>query len=245
MRKSCFLLLSLYIVGSAIAGEILDDFTSPTLNGKIWVVKKAGKANYEIKDSVLILTSPSVPDGILIYYKEDLDDQDVVIETKAKGEGLVDNGGTIGFFDAIVEPDVNTTMWTHYLTQFWVFDGRFYIKADPEIVGQKGPNPPNLQGNYSGDWHLFKIVNKEKEVDFYVDDKFIGTVTKNEKIKSRYFMVTPDHYTTHYSGTLLIDYIKLSGPSIFPVEPMDKLSVRWGEIKLGLTGGAVRKEPKR
>jgi hypothetical protein len=44
---------------------------------------------------------------------------------------------------------------------------------------------------------------------------------------------SPDPYTSHYTGSVLIDFIKISGPGAeeLAVEPEGKLATAWARIK--------------
>ena len=111
----------------------------------------------------------------------------------------------------------------------------WYIKQDPVVIGEKPPNPPDLQGPYDPGWNTVRIDSSESKgkITFFLNGEEVGEVDKNPDVESRYFYITCDPYTSHYSGEVAVEYVKFSGPGApnLAVEPMDKLSTTWGRMK--------------
>lgn len=65
---------------------------------------------------------------------------------------------------------------------------------------------------------------------FSVNGTEIATVDKPDNVS--YFHIGPDMYTSHYGGRIgILDYVKVSRPTIAAVEPADKLATTWAEMK--------------
>lgn len=82
-----------------------------------------------------------------------------------------------------------------------------------------------------GGWHTYGIEVKGKHVRFIVDGKLQAEA--DNVVKDRYFIISVDPYTSHYSGTWTIDYIQLTGESVVSsaIESDGKIAVTWGNIK--------------
>ena len=80
---------------------------------------------------------------------------------------------------------------------------------------------------------ILKIEFGEDKTIFYIDDKEVGEVEKNKKLEERYFHLSPDDFTSHYSGEVAIEYIRISGPGadVLAVKPLDKLATTWAKVK--------------
>jgi hypothetical protein len=218
--------ISLTIANLSFAGEIFDDFNKPILDDELWVVKTASKGKYEIKDGNLSLLSPGVSDGVMFYWKDNIAEDDFIAEAKADASGIKDGGIVLGFIDEILTPTVNTTVNAHWLAHF-VSRGvaGWYINDDN--YSHEGDTKDKTGKETDAVW---KIEIKNGKISFYVDDQKIVT-TDRTKTGPRYMTMSPDTYTSHYSGDLVIDWIKLSSPTIRAVRSADKLSVTWGTIK--------------
>jgi len=221
-----FLCISATIANLSFSGEVFDDFNKPTLNNELWVVKTAGKGKFEIKGGKLSLLSPKVPDGVMLYWNDKIAENEFIAEAKADTSGIKDGGIVLGFIDEMLTPTVNTTINSHWLAHF-VSRGvaGWYINDDD--YSHEG-DTKNKTGNETD--AIWKIEIKNGKITFYVDNKKIVTTDKT-KTGPRYLTMSPDTYTSHYSGDLVIDWIKLSSPAILSVHPADKLSVTWGFIK--------------
>lgn len=111
-----------------------------------------------------------------------------------------------------------------------------YVKQDPVVIGQKPPNPAGMEGAFDkGGWNVLQITfSKSKlKVTFVVNGKTIGEVDENKDVKQRYFFITSDPYTSHYTGEAKIEYVKISGPGALSlaVNQSGKLATTWAEIK--------------
>ena len=218
----------------------IDEFEAPKLNEELWEMMAVGDASYEIEDGVLTMTSPGVDSGIMLYYPVDVDDVDISFEVQLDTSGLVDNI-TVGFIADLMEPQINTDINDHWEANFFFVPANWYIKQDPVVIGQKPPNPPELQGPYDHGWNTVKIDSSESKgkITFFLNGKEVGEVDKNPDVKSRYFYITCDPYTSHYSGEVSIEYVKFGGtgaPSL-AVGPVGKLTT---EIPQGIDDGETR-----
>ena len=223
----------LVLVQLSIA-DIVDEFNSPKLDENIWDMKAVGNASFEIDDGILIMTSPNVDSGIMLYCPINFEDVDVTFEVKLETSGLVDNI-TVGFIAEVMEPQINTDINNHWEANFFFVPANWYIKQDPVVIGEKPPNPPELQGPFDIGWNTVKIDSSESKgtITFFLNGEEVGQVDKNPDVVGRYFYVTCDPYTTHYTGEVSIDYIKFGGPGALAlvVEPAGKLVDTWGSVK--------------
>ena len=220
-------LASFIWLSNAMAAEYLEEFNDKILNKKLWEVKAEGKASYEIKDGQLTMTSPGVDDGILIYWRgSDVSDENFSIEIKAKVEPNTNNAAIIAFIRKDLPPTLNTTINAEWKNMFWCGSNTpgWYINNDDwKNSGVKGPE-------FEGVW---KADIKGANIDCYFNKDLVVTV---DKIPERRFLCFgPDTYTSHYSGAMTVDWIKLTGPSVpaTAVEPLEKLSTAWGNVKRG------------
>lgn len=226
MEKSVFtatILLAVFLhTVAALAGVFIDEFDKPKLNEQFWVVKTAGKGDYEIKDGKLILSSPSVESGITFYYAEEIKKEDMIMETKLAVSGI-SNDGTVGFMDDFIKPQINTDMHPHMHAMYVILTTSWGVNAD--FRGGR-----LFDGNYAGDEHIFTIELKGNDIIFSVDGKVGGKAPR--EADSRFYVITPDFYTSHYTGTMVVDYIKLSGGKIpAAIQPSGKIAAVWGSIK--------------
>ena len=229
-----FCLVNLIFLSNLASGDFVDDFDSPKLDKKVWDIKTAGKASYEIKGGTLKIESPAVDSGAMLYHPRNLQDVDITFEIKVNVAELGDNI-SMGFIAALLEPQINTEINNNLESTFYFVPDKWYIKQDPVVLGQKPPNP-GIEGQYNkGDWNVVEIdFSKSKgKITFYINGKEAGQVDRNQDVKERYFYLTPDPYTSHYTGGVEIDYIKISGPGAagLTVEPEGKIASIWGQIK--------------
>ena len=98
-------------------------------------------------------------------------------------------------------------------------------------IGEKPPNP-GIEGPFDPGWNVVTLEysDSKSKITFYLNGEEVGEVDKNQDVKSRYLYITPDPYTSHYAGTIAIEYVELTGPTL-QVEPLGKFASTWGEIK--------------
>ena len=230
-----FCLMSLFFLSNRVSADFIDDFNSPELDKKVWDLQTAGKASYEIKGGTLNIESPAVESGAMLYHPRNIQDEDITFEIKVNVSELGDNI-SMGFIADLLEPQINDVINNNLEATFYFVPANWYIKQDPVVIGEKPPNPPGMEGQYNvGDWNVVQIdLSKSKgKITFYINGKEAGQVDRNKDVKERYFYLTPDPYTSHYTGGCEIDYIKISGPGAasLSVEPERKIASIWGQIK--------------
>ena len=228
-------LANLIFLSNHVLADFIDDFDSPNLDKKVWALKLVGKASHEIKGGTLKIESPAVDSGAMLYHPRNLQDVDITFEIKVNVSELQENI-SMGFIAALLEPQINTEINNNLEATFYFVADKWYIKQDPVVLDQKPPNPPGMEGQYKkGDWNVVEIdFSKSKgKITFYINGKEAGQVDRNKDVKERYFYLTPDPYTSHYTGGCEIDYIKISGPGAagLAVEPGEKIASVWGQIK--------------
>lgn len=219
--------LSLGLIPIAIAGEYLEEFDAKDLDPNLWEIKAEGDASYKIEDGQLVMTSPGVADGILMYWRgSDIRNEDFTIEIKAAVAPNTDNAGVIAFIREDLPPTLNTTINAEWKTMFWCGANTpgWYINNDNwQRAGAQGPE-------FEGVW---KAEIKGNEIHCYFNGE---EVTVFDKIQEdRFLCFGPDTYTSHYSGAMTIDWIRLSGASVpaTAVEPAEKLPTVWAKVKIG------------
>ena len=214
-----------------MAREVTDEFDSPNLDPKLWVIKEAGSASHSIKGGVLTMSSPSVESSSILYFPINIADLDinfeVAMDTSNMGDHIV-MGGLAG----LMEPAINTEIGWNWLSLFLLVPNNAILKQDPEQPGQAFP-PTAFEVPYEPGWRVFRIEFGEDKTVFYIDDKEVGEVEKNKKIEERYFHLSPDDFTSHYSGEVAVEYITISGPGadVLAVEPLGKLATTWAKVK--------------
>ena len=214
-----------------MAGEVTDEFDGPNLDSKLWVIKEAGNASHSIKDGVLTMSSPTVDSSSILYFPINIADLDITFEvamdTSSMGDHIV-MGGSAG----LMEPAINTEIGWNWLSLFLLVPNNAILKQDPDQPGQAFP-PTASEVPYDPGWRVFKIEFGEDKTIFYIDDKEVGEVEKNKKLEERYFHLSPDDFTSHYSGEVAIEYIRISGPGadVLAVAPVDKLAATWAKVK--------------
>ena len=228
------LLISLAIVQLSMA-DAIDEFNSPTLNPDLWDMKIEGNASYEIDDGILTMESPDIDSGIILYYPQNLAGIDITIEIKLDLSVAIGDNVVMGFLGGLMEPQINTDINDNWQANFFFVPANWYIKQDPIVIGEKPPNPADLQGPYDNDWNVVRIESSATKgtIAFFLNGDEAGEVDMNMDVTDRYFYISPDTYTSHFTGQVAIDYIRFSGPGapVLAVEPMDKLSTTWGDLK--------------
>jgi hypothetical protein len=210
----------LIFVFNSYGGEFIDEFSSTQLNNSVWEVKQVGDASYKINDGKLTLTSPKPTDGIIFYYKEEVNQPGFFFEARVDSSGIVDSG-YVTTTKTMTPPEVSNTYNALRL-------GQFRLKSIGWLVRDE-----NIQevsnGNVLGGMHTYKIELGKDNLKFYFDGNEVADIPK--VAETRFFSVSPDPYSTDYSGEVVIEYIKISAPWIVAVEPAGKLPMLWGKIK--------------
>lgn len=228
--------MCLFIFTNCLSAQVIDEFNSPNLDKKLWEMKKVGKASYEVKDGVLTMSSPSVESGIILYHPRNIVDMDITFEIKLNTAGLVDNI-VCGSLAEIMEPQLNDNINNNLEASLFFTVDKCYVKQDPVVIGQKPPNPAGMEGQYEKNgWNIVQITfSKSKgKVTFVINGKTIGEVDINKDVKQRFFFITSDPYTSHYTGEVKIEYVKFSGPGALSlaVVKTDKLTITWAKLKI-------------
>lgn len=225
--KNCgfasFFLLCLIVGLSSFAGEIKEDFDSPKLDSNFWKITTAGKASFEIEKGKLILTSDGVSDGIFLYYVRKIEKEDITFEAALEPSGIKD-AGAIGFTKKLLTPTVNTDINPQFIATF--------MGVKPTgcyLMDETGNAQLAMSANYDAEEHLFKTEIAGDKITFSIDQEEVGELKR--EAQERYYMITPDPYTSHYAGSISIDWIKIKGPSVRCAEPEAKLAATWGSIK--------------
>jgi len=225
----CFVML----LNPSIA-DVVDEFNTTKLDSKLWEMKQVGKSSYTIEKGILTMESPAVESGIILYHPRNIENMDITFEIKID-TSVIAISIPFGSIGKIMEPQVNTEINNHWLAMLLLLpDGTVNIKRDPDNVG-KEIAPTVEQKQYEPGWNVFEITfsASEGKVTYFLDGKEIGEVEKNKDAKERYFFISPDIYTSHYTGDAIIDYIKISGPGSagLSIDPLDKLASTWAKIK--------------
>lgn len=233
--KIVIISLLLFIASNYLSAQVIDEFNSPNLDKKLWEMRKVGKASYEIKDGVLTISSPSVESGIILYHPRNIVDMDINFEIKINTAGLVDNI-VCGSLAEIMDPQLNDNINNNLEASLFFVADKCYVKQDPVVIGQKPPNPAGMESQYERNgWNIVQIsfAKSKGKVSFVVNGKAIGEVDINKDVKQRFFFITSDPYTSHYTGEAKIEYVKFSGQGALSlaVNRVDKLPVTWAKIK--------------
>jgi hypothetical protein len=236
----CIQLLQLFIfifgvwgvfsVPLSSAGTFRDDFDSPSLNTDRWEIATAGKAKHFIEKGQLFLESPAVADGIILYFKQKLEG-DVTVECKMDPSN-VDPGtlGAVGFTDGIFDPEPSPAFWVHWLAHF-NFSPTISNPYIDDYPGKGGFPKAGNEFNFPAESHVWKFVLKGGKMTYFFDGEEMG---ESDAVDApRYFHNTPDCYTSHYLGTLAIDYVEIIGEKVKPsaVSSTGKLALMWGTVK--------------
>ncbi len=187
--------------------------------------KEIGGASYEIKDGELILSSPKATDGIILYYKEEVNDPGFSFEAKLDSSGIV-NSGYVTTTKTMTPPEQSNVYNPLRLGQFRLKPNAWRVR-DEDIQAV-------LDGDVKDGMHAYKIELDKNTLRFYFDGKQVAEIPK--VAEKRYFSVSPDPYADDYSGELVIEYIKIAAPWIkASVGAKGKLATIWGSIKMRLT----------
>lgn len=227
MKKSTvaylFIALSLLVLSTfeTLGGELTDEFNSPKLNEELWVIKKVRDASYKIKEGKLILSSPKVSDGIILYYKEEVSKPGFSFEAKLDSSGIA-NSGYVTTMKTMTPPEASNVYNPLRL-------GQFRLKPTAWRVRDENIQTV-LDGNVTPGMHAYKIELDKNTLKFYFDGKQVAEIPR--VVEKRFFSVSPDPYADDYSGELVIEYIKIAAPWIqASVSTSGKLASIWGGIK--------------
>jgi len=216
----------------SMAGTVRDDFNTDKLNPDIWQITKVGKGTYSIKDGQLLLESPAVADGAILYCKQKLEGN-VTIECQMDSTNE-DPGslGTVGFTDGIFDPEPSPNFWVHWLAHFNFSPTVSDLFAD-NYPGKNNWPKAGATLNFKSGPHIWGIEINGKTVTHFFDKKNVGKSDNSEV--PRYFHVSPDTYTSHYFGTVAIDYVEITGSNVksMAVSPAGKLAATWAIVKRG------------
>ncbi len=220
-----FFLLFLIVGFSSFAGEIKEEFDSAKLDANLWKVTTAGKASYQIDNGKMILTSDGVSDGIFLYYARKIEKEDIVFEVALDPSGIKD-AGAIGFTRELLTPTVNTDINPQFIATF------MGVKpAGCYLMDETGNAQLAMSANYDPEQHLFRTEIAGDKITFSIDQEKVGELKR--ETPERYYMITSDPYTSHYTGSISIDSIKIKGPNVQSVQLEAKLATTWGSIKNG------------
>jgi len=220
-----FALVSVVWVSAAAAGDFIEEFDSGTLNEGFWDMKAEAGASYEIANGQLTMSSPGVEDGILMYWNAPISDEDITVEIKASVTTDTNNAGVLTFIKSDTPPTANTVINGEFAAMVWCGANTpgWYINNDD--WKNSGVNGPEFEG-------IWKAEISGNQIHFSFNGAEVVVVDKVQS--ERYLCFGPDTYTSHYSGEMTIDWIKISGPTIAAVQPEGKMPVMWGKLKSGL-----------
>jgi len=216
----------------SLAGTIRDDFETDELNTDVWQVTQAGKGTYSIKDGQLLLESPVVPDGVILYCKQKIEGDftmECQIDPTNEDPGSL---GIVGFTDGIFDPEPSPNFWVHWLAHFNLSPTVSDVFVD-DYPGKNGWAKAGDTINFESGPHIWGMEISGKTVTYFFDKKDAGK-SDNAGIP-RYFHISPDTYTSHYFGTFAIDYVEITGTNVksMAVYPVGKLVATWAIIKRG------------
>ena len=209
----------------SIAGTYREEFDGSKLDTTLWEAMVEGDASYEIANGEITMISPDVPDGLLIYWRGgDITDEDFSFEISAIVSPDTNNAALIAFIREDLPPTLNTDINAQWKNMFWCGSNTpgWYINNDDwQRTEAEGPE-------LEGVWRAEIVGDK---IYHYFDGEEVGVIDKIPE--ERYVCFGPDTYTTHYSGSMIVDYIELSGPTVkdAAVDASGKLATAWGMLK--------------
>jgi len=190
----------------SIAGTYREEFDGNSLNTTLWEAMVEGDASYKIADSEITMDSPGVPDGLLIYWRGgDITNEDFSFEISAVVSADTNNAALIAFIRVDLPPTLNTTINAEWKNMFWCGTNTpgWYINNDDwQRTPAEGPE-------FEGVWRAEIVGDK---IRHYFNDEEVGVIDKIPE--ERFVCFGPDTYTSHYSGSMTVDYIELSGPTV-------------------------------
>jgi len=208
---------------SSFAGEVREEFDAPKLDTTLWEITTAGDASFEINDGKLLLISDGVADGVFLYYIRKIGQEDITIEVTVDPSGIKD-AGAIGFTKELLTATVNTDINPQFIATFMGVKPIGCYLMDDANQAQLA-----LSADYDAEQHIFKMEIAGDKITFSIDQEDVGELKREEP--ERYFTITPDPYTSHYTGSVSIDSIRIAGPNVQAVGPHAKLAATWGSIK--------------
>jgi len=220
--------ISLGWVSTAISAEYLEEFDDKNLATNVWEIKAEGDASYKIEDGQLTLTSPDVADGLLMYWRgSEIDTEDFTVEIKATVALGTNNAAVIAFIKTDLPPILNSTINPEWKTLVWCGSDNSGWYINDDNWSRAGAEGPELEG-------IWKVSIEGNGILCYFNDEEVAAFDKVQE--DRFLCFGPDTYTSHYSGEMTIDWIKLSGLSVpsAAVDPAKKLSTVWGSVKSAL-----------
>jgi hypothetical protein len=209
----------------SIAGTYREEFDGDSLNTNLWEAMVEGDASYKVADSEITMDSPGVPDGLLIYWRGgDITNEDFSFEISAVVSPDTNNAALIAFIRVDLPPTLNTTINAEWKNMFWCGTNTpgWYINNDDwQRTPAEGPE-------FEGVWRAEIVGDK---IRHYFNDEEVGVIDKIPE--ERFVCFGPDTYTSHYSGSMTVDYIELSGPTVkdAAVDASGKLATAWGMLK--------------
>ena len=215
-------IVSAMFAGVLAAGTFTDNFDDNGLD-EMWVAKVAGKASFEIKGGEIILTSPSVADGIDICYRTPLKG-DVSCEVKFDTTVIEGGFAHLGFFTGILAPMNNLEMhptWVEVLYCSKDKAGGVVNNGRPAANWNRVVGAPNEVPVEPGE-HVWTIEVKNQHVKFFIDEQLKGEA--DNPVTERYFLISADPYTSHYTGKFAVDSVKLTGDSIVTATAVESSS---------------------
>ncbi|MFC1716042.1 hypothetical protein ACFL6S_20395 [Candidatus Poribacteria bacterium] len=221
----CFSLAGFGWVSAPKAETYREEFDGNKLDETLWEVMAEGDATYTIENGQLIMNSPGVGDGLLIYWRGgDISDEDFSFEIEATVDAATNNAALIAFIRQDLPPTLNTTINAEWKTMFWCGANTpgWYINNDDWV--NTNVNDPAFEG-------IWKAEIKGDKIFCYFNGDEVVTVDKIPE--ERFVCFGPDTYTSHYSGAMTVDWIEVSGPTVkaAAVDAAGKLPVMWGELK--------------
>ncbi|MBM3234970.1 hypothetical protein FJZ31_01595 [Candidatus Poribacteria bacterium] len=179
-------LTNMIFLSNQVLAAFVDDFNSPNLDQKVWDLKTAGKASYEIKGGTFKIESPAVESGAILYHPRNLQNEDITFEIKVNVSELGDNI-SMGFIAAPLEPQINEEINKNLEATFYFVPANWYIKQDPVVIGEKPPNPVGMEGQYKkADWNVVQIdfSKSNGKITFYINGKEAGQVDSNKDVQT-------------------------------------------------------------
>lgn len=224
--------VSIMFAGALMAGTFRDDFDGADLSDA-WVVNAAGNASYAVSGGQVTLTSSDVPEGINVCYGAALAG-DVTCEVGFDTSNIIGDFAHFGFFDGLLEPMGNLDMhprWVEVLYCNASKVGGVVNNGKPAAEWNRVVGAPEVDMEVGA--HVFKIEVKDNHVSFFMDGELVGEADND--VSERYFILSADPYTTHYTGTFVVDYVELTGDSVAlptAVDSSGKLAATWGDLKV-------------
>lgn len=225
-----FFVWEVFNVPLSYAGTFRDDFDSASLDTDVWEITKAGNAEHSIKDGQLFLETPAVEDGIILYFKQKIEG-DITVECKMDTSTVGGVRTTVGFTDGIYAPEPSPDFWVHWLAHFNPSTENTQVLVD-DYPGKNGwPEAGPKVVFEEAKPHVYKLKVSHGKVTYFIDGEEVGESDAIDQ--PRYFHISPDTYTSHYSATIAVDYVEITGEEVKAVSSAGKLALTWGMIKRG------------